>query len=124
MFKNAICISFLIVNALINSCSSNIGYSNKLVSEIRSEHGLKAVIFYKGGDATVPDSYQVSLINVDEKEPEYGAGNIFTCKDNGEGTVSVKWISQDSLLIEYVKSTTYYIKESKAKGVNIIYKEN
>ncbi len=116
-------IYWLLISVTIIIYSCNYESSNKIVNEISNKNGMKAVIFYKPGDATVPDSYQISLLSNNDQLAKHDIGNAFTCKDNGEATVSIKWIAKDSVLMEYIKSTTTYIKETKVKGVNILYKE-
>jgi hypothetical protein len=108
---------------LIYSCNDSSNFKNIQVSEASNGNGIKAIVFYKSGDATTPDSYQVSLLNDNEQFSQKNKANTFSCKDNGKATVSVKWISKDSLMIEYIKSARTYIKESKVNGVNLLYKE-
>ncbi|WP_462250193.1 hypothetical protein [Ferruginibacter sp.] len=109
--------------ALFYSCNTGDDFTNTLISETSNKNGVKAVVFYKTGDATTPDSYQISLLNENEQFSQQNKANTFSCKDNGKATVLVKWISKDSLLIEYIRSATTYIKESKVNGVNLLYKE-
>jgi hypothetical protein len=113
----------LLFTIIFSSCNIADDSSNEIIKEVLNGGNKKAVLFYKYGGATVPDSYQVSIMSINKVLAKEEAGNVFTCKDFGKETISIKWLSKDSLLIEYKKKVVVYIKKTKIDGVSILYRE-
>jgi hypothetical protein len=110
----------LIAFIAFEACNIAGDNSNEIISEISNNRGRKAVLFKKYGGATVPNSIQVALLEDDEKLSNEQVGNVFTC--NESSIVELKWLSNDSLGIQYSKKAKTYIRQKKVDHITIVYK--
>lgn len=99
-----------------------------LIKELQNPSKTKkAVLLQSNGDATVDLSLQVSIFNSDYKLSGKELGNVFTVDRNHGATgidsssINLKWVSDDTLQIEYDKKLRTFIQEKIVDGVNIIY---
>lgn len=87
----------------------------------------KAILFLREAGATVADSYQVSVIDYDMPFDTTSVGNAFTADDNhgkadfSGGAIKLKWISDDTLKINYNKKLRTFIQQNKVDNVVIVY---
>jgi hypothetical protein len=87
----------------------------------------KAVLLQSFGNATVDLSLQVSILSSNYKLLGTEVGNTFIVDTNhgmadlDSSSVNLKWISNDTLQIEYDKKLRTYKKESTVAGVHVFY---
>lgn len=120
-------LSFILTSCLSNALSDG---SDTIIKESsNARHDKKAILFSREAGATVPDSYQVSVMNYNKKFDTTEVGNAFTFDSNhgltrlDSASANFTWIADDSLQIDYDKNLRTFIKETKVHGVNILYKE-
>ena len=88
----------------------------------------KAVLLESDGNATVDLSYQVSIVDQDYEFTGSELGNTFTVDRNHGATgldtssINFKWLSKDTLQIDYDEKLRTFIQEKNINGVKIIYK--
>jgi hypothetical protein len=81
-------------------------------------------VFERSCGATTGFSTHVSVVNGVGPLPK-SVGNVFTAdSDHGavkDMTVSVRWVSQDQLVIRYPARARVFRKETQANGVAVAY---
>jgi hypothetical protein len=86
-----------------------------------------AILFLKEGGATVADSYQVSVFNVGDNPSQSASGNVFIVDDNhgsaplDANSLTIAWLSNDSMQIEYDKRLRTFLQEKEINGVLVMY---
>lgn len=94
-----------------------------------TRYDKKAILFLREAGATVPDSYQVSVMDYDKPFDTTEVGNTFTVDSNhgitrlDSASINFTWIANDSLQIDYNKNLRTFFKERKIDGVTIFYNE-
>ena len=89
---------------------------------------IKAILFLKEGGATVPISYQVSVIPYNNSLDNDDPGNVFTVDtDHGKtyldsGSINFTWLSNTILQIDYDKKLRTFIMEQKVDDISVEYK--
>ncbi len=83
--------------------------------------------FIKESWATVSDSYQVTIMDYNNKFDKRKVGNTFTVDtDHNKApldstSINFNWLSNDTLQIDYDKRLRTFIQEKNVQGVTIIY---
>ncbi|HET9826303.1 MAG TPA: hypothetical protein VFP87_13275 [Chitinophagaceae bacterium] len=103
--------------------------TNTFIKQSSNKRGdKKAILFLKEAGATVPDSYQVIVCDIDHALDKSEVGNAFTVDTNHGATflntasINFTWIGNDTLLVDYDKNLRTFIQEKKVDEVTIIYK--
>jgi hypothetical protein len=120
----------LISFVILSSCTDLVdGAKNTVIKQyVNAAGNRKAIVFLKESGATVEDSYQVLVTNMDHIVENSENGNTFTVDTNHGRTrldsecLNLSWISNDTLLIEYDKKLRTFIKEAKVDGVSNLYR--
>jgi len=92
------------------------------------QHDKKAILFLREAGATVSDSYQVTVMDFNNKFDTTEVGNTFTVDPDHDKTwldstsINFTWLSNDTLQIDYDKKLRTFIQEKKVEDVTIIYK--
>jgi len=87
----------------------------------------QAIVFIKGGNATEPDSYQVSIKDADDDLGETEVGNTFTVDSNhgtaslNSASITLKWVSDNDLNISYDKKLRTFIQMKVVNRVIVVY---
>jgi hypothetical protein len=90
---------------------------NEIVQKLASPNGDKvAYIFQRDCGATTGASYQLSLIDVDEKLPNR-SGNTFV----SDKEFQIKWINNKKLRVNYKKSSKTYEMDKSVNWTKIKY---
>lgn len=126
-FKNVTLL--LIVTALFCSCLQlfNEPETSLIKSLQNSGKTRKAVLLQSSGNATVDLSLHVSILSSNYILLGTELGNTFIVDPNhgmaplDSLSVNFKWISNDTLQIEYDKKLRTFKKESIVTGVHILY---
>lgn len=121
---------FIILFTLI-SCRPLLGDGSDTVVKQSSnnKHTKKAILFLREANATVANSYQVSIIDYKTNFDTLMVGNVFTVDDNhGKARLNLKavdfnWIADDTLEINYDKNLRTFIQEKVVDGITVVYKE-
>jgi hypothetical protein len=102
--------------------------STTFVKELTSPDKMKkAVLLRNDGNATVDLSWRVSILSSDFKLSGKELGNTFIVDRNHGATgfssssINFKWISNDTLRIEYDKKLRTFKQEKVVEGVYVIY---
>lgn len=118
------------IGLLIDSCTILDSGENSVISEIyNKQKNKKVILFIKGGNATVDNSFQALISKADYKINNKDNGNIFVVDSNHSKAVidsvcvTASWISNDSVMIEYDKRLRTFRKDSVFENVKIVYKE-
>jgi len=104
--------------------------TNTLVKEsVNKRHTKKAILFLKESGATVADSYQVTIANVQHALDTINeVGNAFTADDNhgvtllDTNSIVLTWLDNDTLQIDYDKKLRAFTQETHVDNVTIVYK--
>lgn len=120
----------LFIPLLLSGCFNLAGDATNTVIRQSSNrlHTHKAFLFLREGGATVADSYQISVLNYNDKFDTTAVGNTFVVDgDHGKAelnteSVDLKWLSDDSLLITYDGKLRQFLQKRKAEDITIIYK--
>ena len=103
--------------------------NNTLVKETYNNNASKkAILFFKGENATSDISLQVIIAGYDHELKKQEVGNAFTVDSDHNATkqdsssIDFIWLTNDTLKIEYDKKLRTFIMETKVQGVNILYK--
>jgi hypothetical protein len=114
----------------IDSCTILDSGENRVISEIyNKQKNKKVILFIKGGNATVDNSFQLMISKADYKLNNKDVGNVFVVDSNHNNAlidsvcVTASWISNDSIMIGYDKRLRTFRKDSVFDNVKIIYKE-
>ncbi len=113
----------LILNFIISCAIFDESPHEILQESSNSNNRYKAFLLYKAGNATVQNSLQVKVVPFSYKLKEKETGNIFVV-DNLEGInkpVQMKWISNDTLLIQYNYLLEIIKQEDKINDIFILY---
>ncbi|MBN8835627.1 MAG: hypothetical protein J0I09_00055 [Sphingobacteriia bacterium] len=87
----------------------------------------KVVLLNSDGNATVDISYQISVYDFEYKLTGHELGNVFAVDRNHGATgldtssINFKWLSNDTVLIDFDKKLRTFIQENKINGVTILY---
>lgn len=129
MFKSKFTALFLAI--ILTSCISNelSNGTNTIIKQLANPNKTKKVIlFSREAGATVDNSYQLSIIDFNSKFDTTSVGNTFTVDaDHNEklslrpDLVNLKWISNDTLKIEYNSGLRTFIKNEKVDNIKVIY---
>jgi hypothetical protein len=102
--------------------------TNTLIKESPNPlHNKKAILFLKEAGATVSDSYQVTIADINHLLDNNEVGNTFTVDSNPDSrllektSISFTWLSDNLLQIDYDKKSRTFIQEKYIGGVRIIY---
>jgi hypothetical protein len=113
---------------LVDSCTILDSGENTVISEIyNKQKNKKVILFIKGGNATVDNSFQLLISKADYKLNNKDVGNIFVVDSNHNNAVidsvcvTARWISNDSIMIEYDKQLRTFRKDSVFDNVKILY---
>jgi len=114
----------------LTSCFDIFGDPKTTVIETLSNHDKpkKAVLLQSNGDATVDLSYQVSIVEQDYSFSGNELGNTFTVDRNHGATgldtssINFKWLSRDTLQVDYDEKLRTFIQQKNINEVTIIYK--
>jgi hypothetical protein len=124
MFGNLL--RYLIVLMSFNSCLSFLDSgTNTVINETPNyANQIKAVLFKKEAGATVPDSYQLSIIGLTDNLHNGDVGNVFSVKASsiGPDTLYCEWIGNDTLCVYQPKKFDPYFKILNVERIKIIYK--
>ena len=117
----------LILTAMLSGCFQLFETGENTVSRIiyNPSKNKQVILFTKDGDATVPNSIQVSILDGNEKLDKSEGGNTFTLKYDAlldSNTINFKWLDDTHLLINYDKKLQTYIQNNKVNNVLIEYK--
>ena len=98
---------------------------NRLISEEPAPGGNRgALVFERSCGATTGFSTHVSVRHALGPLPKSG-GNVFAAdSDHGAAkdmTVSVRWVTQDQLIIRYPSRARVFKKEAQVNGVAVAY---
>jgi hypothetical protein len=103
---------------------------NVVLNEIYNlERNKKVVLFMKYAGATVDNSLQISIIDADDKIAGDDVGNVFTADSDHNSTslnnnsISLLWISNDTIQVEYDRRLRTFIKNRNVSKVAIVYRE-
>jgi hypothetical protein len=119
-------LTFTLSSCLSNELSDGSDTIIKQSSNPRQDK--KVILFLREAGATVPDSYQVTVMDFGDKFDKTSVGNIFTVDtDHGKTwldstSINFNWLSNDTLQIDYNKKLRTFIQEKSIDGVIIIYK--
>ena len=129
MFKSKFTSLFLAT--ILASCISNelSNGTNTIIKQLANPNKTKkAILFSREAGATVDNSYQLSIIDFNCKFDTTSVGNTFTVDaDHNEklslrpDLVNLKWISNDTLKIEYNSGLRTFIKNEKVGNIKLIY---
>lgn len=117
----------LILTAMLSGCFQLFETGENTVSRIiyNPSKNKQVILFTKDGDATVPNSIQVSILDGNEKLDKSEGGNTFTLKHDAlldSNAINFKWLDDVHLLITYNKKLQTYIQNNKVNNVLIEYK--
>jgi hypothetical protein len=103
--------------------------TNTLIKELSNKsHNKKAILFLKEAGASVSDSYQVTITDINHILDNNEVGNTFTVDTDHDNThldktsIKLTWLSGSILQIDYDKRLRAFIQEKSISGVSIIYK--
>jgi len=129
MFKSKFTALFLAT--ILASCISNelSNGTNTIIKELANPNKTKkAILFSREAGATVDNSYQLSITEFNSKFDTTSVGNTFTVDaDHNEklslrpDLVNLKWVSNDTLKIEYSSGLRTFIKNEKVNNVKVTY---
>ncbi len=122
-------ISTLFISILNLTSCLPIGKGSDIVIKESSNKPLnkKAILFLHEEGATVGDSYQVTVMDYNEKFDTTEVGNTFTVDtDHGQTrldstSINFVWLANDTLQIDFDKKLRTFIQEKKVQGVTIVY---
>ncbi|MEO7313414.1 MAG: hypothetical protein ABIX01_23730 [Chitinophagaceae bacterium] len=114
---------------ILSSCaiSGDTGTNSLLKESQNSRQDKKAILFLKEAGATVSDSYQVVIRDVNYKLDKAEVGDVFTVDPNHSraqldtGSINLVWLGNDTLQIDFDKKLRTLIKKENFAGVTIIY---
>ncbi|MFK5707527.1 DUF5412 family protein [Lysinibacillus boronitolerans] len=90
---------------------------NEIIQEVPSPNGKKvAYLFNRDCGATTSVSFQLSIMNKDDKLPNK-SGNTFV----SDGEFTIEWINEKNLRINYKESSRIYEKDTRVNGIKIKY---
>jgi len=104
------------------------GPVSELKVNFNKEKTKEAILFLKGGDATVADSYHVSVKKAGAKLEDDEVGNVFTADGNhgktilNSNSIRFQWANSDTLIVRYDKALRTFTQLSYIDGVSIVYK--
>jgi hypothetical protein len=112
----------------LTSCLSLGGGADTVIKENSNKQlNKKAILFLHEAGATVGNSYQVTVMDYNDKFDTTEVGNTFTV-DNDHGktwldsaSINFTWLSNDTLQIDYDTKLRTFIQEKRVLGVIIIY---
>ena len=98
-----------------------LGFCSNLIIDSQSSpnNDFKAIVFVRDCGATTSSSLQVSILRKN-KELKNSAGNIFVCTNSD--FVKVNWKNDKKLLVTH-NSKDIFLKESKFKNIEIVFKK-
>ena len=109
--------------------AGNTGTNTFVKESSNGRHSKKAILFLKEAGATVADSYQVTIANIQHAlDTTDEVGNTFTVDENHGATlldtnsVGFTWLDNDTLQIDYDKKLRTFTQKSHVDGVTIVYK--
>jgi hypothetical protein len=101
---------------------------NKILKEsYNREQSKKAILFLKGGNATTDNSLQVTISDYDYELDKTEVGNTLTTDTDHNKTnldsasVNFKWISNDTILLDYDKNLRIFLRNEIVNGVYVKY---
>jgi hypothetical protein len=103
------------------------GPNTILKESYNSLQSKKAILFLKGGNATTDNSLQVTIGDYTYELGEKEVGNIFTTDSDHNKTnldsssINFKWITNDSLVIDFDSSLRTFIQKDRVEDVYIMY---
>ena len=118
-------LTLTLTSCLSDAMSEGFDFVIKEISN--SKHDKKVIFFLREAGATVPVSYQVSLIDAKDKFDSTSVGNTFTFDtDNNktkleDSSINFRWRTSDTLQINYDSKLRIFIQNRKVQGVTIIY---
>jgi len=122
--------AFLLATILTSCISTTINDgSNTIIRQSANPNkSKKAILFLREAGATVANSYQVSVIDFNTDFDTSSTGNTFTV-DTDHNTklilraemINFKWISDDTLEIDYHPKLRTFIKNKVVDSIKIIY---
>src|SRR5439155_4189677 len=101
------------------------GPSTFLKESYNPQHTKKAVLFLKGGNATMDNSLQVSVVDYDYTLGNHEVGNTFTVDsdhnlaDLNSTSINLIWLSNDTLEIGFDIRLRTFIQNKSVNGVTI-----
>ena len=127
LIMNDKCLIRTLIICFLCSCVSLEDSSNRLIHETKNGNDKKAVLFMKYGGATVDNSLQVSIIQVEDKIEKNATGNIFICDDSigsvGNADAKIRWKHPNTLEITYRKGLRVFKNEQQFMGARVTYKQ-
>jgi hypothetical protein len=98
---------------------------NRVLSEWTAPSGnTRAIVFERSCGATTDFSTHVSVVHALGPSPKAG-GNVFAADSDHAAakdmTVSVRWVTQDQLIIRYPSRARVFKKEAQVNGVAVAY---
>jgi hypothetical protein len=101
---------------------------NTILKEVPNQNKSKnAILFFKESGATVADSYQLTIADIDYKLKKSESGNALAVDDDHGATILdsssifLSWVDNDTLKVSYDKKLRTFIRKSKVEGINILY---
>jgi hypothetical protein len=119
-------LTFTVASCLSSAMSD--GSDTVIKESSNKQQDKKAILFLREAGATVSDSYQVTVMDYNNKFDTTEVGNTFTVDpDHGKtwldsASINFTWLSNDTLQIDYDKKLRTFIQEKKVEDVTIIYK--
>jgi hypothetical protein len=119
-------IFIFLLSMSFTSCNQIFSEEITVIKEIDNHaKNKKAVLFLKRGNAVTNDSFHITVCNIENTINNEETGNILTAElINGTESnplIKIKWIDNQTLNIEFPKSTKTFKKELHLDGINITY---
>ncbi|WP_306298492.1 hypothetical protein, partial [Bacillus sp. EAC] len=91
---------------------------NEIIQKVPSpSHEKDAYIFIRNCGATTAESYQLSILNKDDKLPNV-SGNTFV----SDNKFKIDWLNERGLRVNYDENSETYKKDESVNGIKIKYK--
>jgi len=112
--------------------SSCIGeeYNTEILRVSSNDSKWATVVFVRNINATTDFSTQISIIGSNQ-EVGNDKGNIFICDSNhGKAKyidmnhsywVKIKWLSSNTVVVQYDKNVKVYLQKNQYRGIDILY---
>ena len=118
----------LFLSLCLSSCFEFFdGPSTFIKERYNPQHTKKAILFLKGGNATMDNSLQVSVVDYEYTLGNHEVGNTFTVDsdhnlaDLNSTSINLIWLTNETLEIGYDIRLRTFIQNKSVNGVTIVY---